>query len=51
MNAFSIIAVAAATIIGIIAFAVLFCVFIYVRVLGRPLHQYFKKRDDDDTGI
>ena len=54
MNAFFIIAGAVATIIGIIAFAVLFCVFIYVRVLGvlgRPLHQYFKKRDDDDTEL
>lgn len=51
MNAFFIIAGAVATIIGIIAFAVLFCVFIYVRVLGYPLHLYFKKRDDDDTEL
>lgn len=52
MNAFFIIAGAVATIIGIIAFAVLFCVFIYVRVLGYPLYLYFEKdKKKDDIGF
>lgn len=52
MNAFFIIAGAVATIIGILAFAVLFCVFIYVRVLGYPLHLYFEKdKKKDDTEL
>lgn len=29
--------------IGILAIAVLFCVFVYVRILGYPINLYFEK--------
>ncbi len=41
------------TIIGILAIAVLFSAFIWVRVLHYPLHLYFKPdkedKDEEDT--
>lgn len=42
MTAFFYIAGVTVTILGILAIAVLFCVYVYVRVLGYPLHLHYE---------
>ena len=43
MNAFFVVAGVTVTIIGLLAIAVLFCVFIIVRVLGYPINLRYEK--------
>lgn len=43
MTAFFYIAGVTVTVLGIIAIAVLFCAFVYVRALGYPIHLYYEK--------
>lgn len=45
MTPFFIIAGVTVTILLLAAIAVLFCVFVYVRVLGYPLHLRYEKND------
>lgn len=48
MTTFFYIAGITVTLLGILAIAVLFCVFVYVRILGYPLHLYFKKDCEEE---